>query len=76
MRFVLPAVAGPVRMVPLEALADKEISVAALRQAAERGRLRAQRIGRGRGRAAANGSMRTKLAVTTVFARHARRGDT
>jgi len=43
MRFILPAVAGPVKLVPLEALATKDLSVIALRNAAERGRLRAQR---------------------------------
>ncbi len=47
MRFVLPAVAGPSRLVPLEALATREVSVAALRQAAERGRLRALRTSGG-----------------------------
>ena len=43
MRFVLPAVAGPARLVPLEALATPDLSLVALRQAAERGRLRAMR---------------------------------
>lgn len=43
MRFVLPAVAGPARLVPLEALTTRDLSLAALRQAAERGRLRAVR---------------------------------
>lgn len=42
-RFVVPAVAGPARMVPLAALADRTITVRALRAAAERGRLVAQR---------------------------------
>lgn len=41
MRFLLPAMAGRVKLVALEALADRDTSVAALRQAAERGRLRA-----------------------------------
>ncbi len=40
-RFVLPAVAGPARLLPLESLATKELNVAALRMAARRGRLRA-----------------------------------
>lgn len=40
-RFIVPAVAGPARLVPLAALADSEFSVAALRQAAQRGRLEA-----------------------------------
>jgi Fic family protein len=42
-RFLLPALAGPQRMVPLTALADQELSLIALRRAAERGRLRALR---------------------------------
>jgi hypothetical protein len=43
MRFVLPAIAGPARLVPLEALAGPDLSVIALRNAAQRGRLRAVR---------------------------------
>lgn len=42
-RFVVPAVAGPARLVPIAALADKRISANALRVAAIRGRLKAQR---------------------------------
>ncbi len=44
-RFVVPAVAGPSRLVPLASLADEKagITVTALRAAAERGRLRAQK---------------------------------
>lgn len=42
-RFVVPAVAGPNRLVPLAALATKERSVTSLRAAIERGRLRAQK---------------------------------
>ena len=42
-RFVVPAVAGPARLVPLAALANDEISAAALRTAANRGRLQAVR---------------------------------
>lgn len=42
-RFVLPAVAGPARLVPLAALAGDDISAAALRVAANRGRLQATR---------------------------------
>ena len=38
-RFIVPNVAGPARLVQLAALADDEHSVAALRQAAQRGRL-------------------------------------
>ena len=40
-RFVLPAVAGPARLVPLVALVTGDLSLAALRQAAQRGRLEA-----------------------------------
>jgi Fic family protein len=43
MRFVLPAMAGPLRPVPLEALATPAISHGALAMAARRGRLRAVR---------------------------------
>ena len=50
MRFVVPAVAGPTRLVPLAALADPQLSARALRAAAERGRLRAHRDDRGRWR--------------------------
>jgi len=42
-RFLLPALAGPQRIIPLAALADADLSHIALRRAAERGRLRAQR---------------------------------
>ncbi len=42
-RFVVPAVAGPHRMVPLVALASDAYSVPALRAAIERGRLKAQK---------------------------------
>ncbi len=38
-RFIVPNVAGPARLVPLAALADADLTVAALRQAAHRGRL-------------------------------------
>lgn len=38
-RFIVPSVAGPARLVPLTALADKELSLIALRRAAQRGRL-------------------------------------
>lgn len=43
LRFLLPAVAGEVKLLPLDALATKDLSVAALRQAAERGRLVARK---------------------------------
>ncbi len=38
-RFIVPNVAGPARLVPLASLATEQFSVAALRQAAQRGRL-------------------------------------
>ena len=50
MRFLLPAIAGEVKLLPLEALASDELSVTALRQAAERGRLAAKQDERGRWR--------------------------
>ena len=42
-RFVVPAIAGPNRLVPLAALATKERGVLTLRAAVERGRLKAQK---------------------------------
>lgn len=42
-RFIVPAIAGPRRLVPLAALATAEVSEGALRVAANRGRLRAQK---------------------------------
>ncbi len=42
-RFLLPGLAGPHRMIPISALADQELSLIALRRAADRGRLRAMR---------------------------------
>jgi hypothetical protein len=41
-RFVVPAIAGPLRLVPLAALATPELTTGAMRVAANRGRLRAQ----------------------------------
>src|SRR6202162_6711309 len=46
-RFVLPAVAGPAKLVPLDALATKDLSVLALRNAAQRSRLKAIRAADG-----------------------------
>lgn len=43
MRFVLPAVAGSVKLLPLEALASTGLTVVALRHAARRGALVAKR---------------------------------
>lgn len=44
-RFIVPAVAGPARLVPLASLIDPQrgITATGLRAAVERGRLRAQR---------------------------------
>jgi Fic/DOC family len=50
MRFIVPAVAGPARLVPLAALATPDMSARALRAAAERGRLRGHRDPRGQWR--------------------------
>lgn len=44
-RFLLPELAGPQRMVPLSGLVRPDLTGPALRLAAERGRLRAQRRG-------------------------------
>jgi hypothetical protein len=43
LRFVVPAIAGPQRLVLLAALAGKDLRQEALRAAIERGRLRAQK---------------------------------
>jgi hypothetical protein len=42
-KFVVPALAGPARLVPLASLVGKQASLVALRNAAQRGRLKAQR---------------------------------
>jgi fido (protein-threonine AMPylation protein) len=42
-RFLLPALAGPLQMLPLSALVRRNLSALALRRAAEKGRLQAQR---------------------------------
>lgn len=46
-KFIVPAVAGPARLVPLPALATAELSADALRVAAIRGRLKAARAADG-----------------------------
>ncbi|MDX6217568.1 MAG: hypothetical protein QOG99_3152 [Frankiales bacterium] len=48
-KFVVPAVAGPARLVPLASLVDEKsgTTLTALRAAAERGRLRAQKSANG-----------------------------
>jgi fido (protein-threonine AMPylation protein) len=53
-RFVVPAVAGPARLVPLAALATSEVNADALRVAANRGRLQATRGGDGQWRSSRN----------------------
>ena len=53
-KFVVPAVAGPARLVPLPALATDLLSANALRVAATRGRLKAAK--------AADGSWRSSRA--------------
>ncbi len=53
-RFVVPAVAGPARLVPLAALANDEIRAPALRTAAGRGRLQAVRGADGEWRSSRN----------------------
>ncbi len=50
LRFVVPALAGPARLVPLASLATPEVSHLALRNAAQRGRLKAQRTESGQWR--------------------------
>jgi len=46
-KFVVPAIAGPARLVPLPALATKRLSANALRVAATRGRLKAAKAADG-----------------------------
>lgn len=46
-KFVVPAIAGPARLVPLPALATKKLSANALRVAAVRGRLKAMKAADG-----------------------------
>lgn len=41
-RFILPSVAGPARLLPLNALSDQDLGISALRAAARRGRLAAE----------------------------------
>lgn len=53
-KFVVPAVAGPARLVPLAALLDERVSQAALRSAAKRGRLQAVRGSDGQWRSSRN----------------------
>lgn len=53
-RFVVPAVAGPARLVSLAALENHEVNAAALRTAANRGRLQAMRGADGEWRSSQN----------------------
>jgi hypothetical protein len=53
-KFVMPAVAGPARLVPLGALATGDLSVDALRAAAVRGRLQATKGSDGQWRSTRN----------------------
>jgi hypothetical protein len=53
-RFIVPAIAGPARLVPLGALADDRVNAAALRVAASRGRLQATRGSDGQWRSSRN----------------------
>jgi hypothetical protein len=59
-KFVVPAVAGPARLVPLPALATDELSSNALRVAAMRGRLKASK--------AADGTWRSSSAWVAEYA--------
>ena len=59
-KFVVPAVAGPARLVPLPALATEQLSANALRVAAIRGRLKAGK--------AADGSWRSSKAWVDEYA--------
>lgn len=67
-KFVVPALAGPARLVPLPALADEALSADALRVAAARGRLEASK--------GANGTWRSSRAWVDAYkaTRHRRPG--
>lgn len=58
-KFVVPAVAGPARLVPLPALATADLSANALRVAATKGRLKAAR--------AADGTWRSSKAFVDEY---------
>jgi Fic family protein len=66
-KFIVPAIAGPVRLVPLAALATVQISANALRVAAGRGRLQATR--------GADGEWRSSRAWVKEYARTRYRRD-
>jgi Fic family protein len=69
-RFIVPNVAGPARLVPLAALVDEQFTLAALRQAAQRGRLDAVR--------GADGIWRSSRRALDAYrvAKHQRRRNT
>lgn len=69
LHFLIPSIAGPVKYVPLQALADEELSVSALRQAIQRGRLDA-RLG-------TDGTYRTSRQAVDAYkaSRYRRRKD-
>ena len=69
-RFIVPDVAGPARLVPLAALVDEQFTLAALRQAAQRGRLDAVQ--------GADGSWRSSRKALDAYrvAKHQRRRNT
>lgn len=66
-RFIVPNIAGPARLVPLAALVDDNFTLAALRQAAQRGRLDAVQ--------GVDGVWRSSRKAVTAYARsrHSRR---
>jgi hypothetical protein len=68
-KFVVPAIAGPARLVPLPALADELLSADALRVAAARGRLEATK--------GADGTWRSSRVWVDAYktTRHKRRGN-
>jgi len=66
-KFIVPAIAGPVRLVPLAALATEQISASALRVAAGRGRLQATQ--------GADGEWRSSRAWVDEYARNRYRRD-
>ncbi len=53
-KFIVPAVAGPARLVPITALATRDLSAGALRAAAVRGALQAVKGGDGQWRSSRN----------------------
>ncbi|SHI99596.1 Fic family protein [Tessaracoccus bendigoensis DSM 12906] len=66
-RFILPSIAGPAKLVPLNALVDADLSLVALRAAAQRGRLDAHQRSDGQW-------LSTRKAVDTYKESRNRRG--